>query len=98
MCVPPPGRRISSPTFGTPGRGLGFRFLLVFQLDTMVHIVEHNDFMPRTSWWKRRLPLPHHVPPTSLRLVQPLLCTLRGSTLPRKRPGHLGLCLGRCRR
>jgi hypothetical protein len=31
---------ISSPTFGAPGRGLGFRFLLVFLLDTMVHIVE----------------------------------------------------------
>jgi hypothetical protein len=25
---------------------LGFRFLPVFLLDTMVHIVEHNDFMP----------------------------------------------------
>jgi hypothetical protein len=36
----------SSPTFGTPGRGLGFRFLLVLQLDIMVHIVEHQDFVP----------------------------------------------------
>jgi hypothetical protein len=26
--------------------GLGFRFLLVFLLDAMVHIVEHHDFMP----------------------------------------------------
>jgi hypothetical protein len=26
--------------------GLGFRFLLVFLLDTMVHIIEHHDFMP----------------------------------------------------
>jgi hypothetical protein len=26
--------------------GLGFRFLLVFLLDIMVHIVEHQDFMP----------------------------------------------------
>jgi hypothetical protein len=34
---------ISSPTFGAPGRGLGFRFLLVFLLDTMVHIIEHRD-------------------------------------------------------
>jgi hypothetical protein len=32
--------------FGAPGRGLGIRFLLVFLLDTMVHIVEHHDFMP----------------------------------------------------
>jgi hypothetical protein len=37
---------ISSPTFGVPGRGLGFRFLLVFLLDTMVHIVKHQDFVP----------------------------------------------------
>jgi hypothetical protein len=33
---------ISSPTFGAPGRGLGFRFLLVFPLDTMVHIVDES--------------------------------------------------------
>jgi hypothetical protein len=26
--------------------GLGIRFLLVFLLDIMVHIVEHHDFMP----------------------------------------------------
>jgi hypothetical protein len=37
---------ISSPTFGAPGRGLGIRILLVFLLDTMVHIVEHHDFVP----------------------------------------------------
>jgi hypothetical protein len=37
---------ISSPTFGVPGRGLGFKFLLVFLLDAMVHIVEHHDFIP----------------------------------------------------
>jgi hypothetical protein len=36
----------SSPTFGAPGRGLGFKFLLVLLLDAMVHIVEHQDFMP----------------------------------------------------
>jgi hypothetical protein len=39
--------KISSPTFGVPGRGLGFRFLPVFLLDTMVHIVEHQDFIPK---------------------------------------------------
>jgi hypothetical protein len=33
---------ISSPTFGAPGRGLGFRFLLVFSLSMMVQIVEHR--------------------------------------------------------
>jgi hypothetical protein len=33
---------ISSPTFGAPGRGLGFRFLLVFLLSMMVQIVEHR--------------------------------------------------------
>ena len=41
---------IPSPTFGAPGRGLGFRFLLVFSLSMMVQIVEHRvdtleDFM-----------------------------------------------------
>ncbi len=44
--VPPPGWRISSPTFGAPGRGLGSRFLLVFLLGTMVHNIEHHDFIP----------------------------------------------------
>jgi hypothetical protein len=33
---------ISSPTFGAPGRGLGFRFLFVFSLSMMVQIVEHR--------------------------------------------------------
>jgi hypothetical protein len=33
---------ISSPTFGAPGRGLGFRFLLVFWFSMMVQIVEHR--------------------------------------------------------
>jgi hypothetical protein len=37
---------ISSSTFGVPGRGLGFRFLLVLLLDTMVHIIKHHDFLP----------------------------------------------------
>jgi hypothetical protein len=37
---------ISSPTFGAPGRGLGFRFLFVLLLDAVVHIVEHHDFLP----------------------------------------------------
>jgi hypothetical protein len=51
---------------------------------------------PRTSCWRRKLPPPHRGPPISLRLVQPLLCTLRGSTLPCKRPGRLGLHLEHC--
>jgi hypothetical protein len=33
---------ICSPTFGAPGRGLGFRFLLVFLFNTMVRIAEHS--------------------------------------------------------
>jgi hypothetical protein len=33
---------ISSPTFGAPGRGLGFRFLPVFLLSMMMQIVEHR--------------------------------------------------------
>jgi hypothetical protein len=41
---------ISSPTFGAPGRGLGFRFLPVFLFGMMVRIIEHRtetseDFM-----------------------------------------------------
>jgi hypothetical protein len=40
---------ISSPTFGAPGRGLGIRFLLVFLLDAMVHIIEYHDFIPEDS-------------------------------------------------
>jgi hypothetical protein len=38
----PPGRRIPSPTFGAPSRGLGIRFLLVFPLSMMVQIVGHR--------------------------------------------------------
>jgi hypothetical protein len=34
---------ISSLTFGAPGRGPSIRFLLVFLLGAMVHIVEHRD-------------------------------------------------------
>jgi hypothetical protein len=34
--------KISSLTFGAPGRGLGFRFLLVFSLSMMVQIIEHR--------------------------------------------------------
>jgi hypothetical protein len=36
------GRRIPSPTFGAPGRGLGIRFLLVSSLSMMVQIMEHR--------------------------------------------------------
>jgi hypothetical protein len=41
-CISPPGRRIPSPTFGVPGRGLGIRFLLVSLLSMMVQIVDHR--------------------------------------------------------
>jgi hypothetical protein len=57
---------ISSPTFGPPGRGLGFRFLLVFSLGMMVQIVDHHaetsdDFLVEeeaassTPWVPNRL-------------------------------------------
>ena len=36
------------------------------------------------------------VPEQALRLVQLLLCTLCGSTIPRKRPGRQWLRLGPC--
>jgi hypothetical protein len=59
----------SSNTRGvTPGRGLGIWFLLVFLLDTMVHIIEHHDFMPEdflveeeaasSTPWATNLPAP----------------------------------------
>jgi hypothetical protein len=37
-----PAGEISSSTFGAPGRGLGFKFLLVFSLSMMVRIIEHH--------------------------------------------------------
>jgi hypothetical protein len=37
---------ISSLTFGAPGRGPGFRFVLVFSLSMMVQIVEHRAETP----------------------------------------------------
>jgi hypothetical protein len=37
-----PAGEISSLTFGAPGRGLGFEFLLVFSLSMMVRIIEHH--------------------------------------------------------
>jgi hypothetical protein len=37
-----PAGEISSPTFGAPGRALGFKFLLVFSLSMMVRIIEHH--------------------------------------------------------
>jgi hypothetical protein len=37
-----PAGEISSPTFGVPGRGLGFKFLLVFSFSMMVRIIEHR--------------------------------------------------------
>jgi hypothetical protein len=89
----------SSPTFGAPGRGLGFRFLLVFLLDIMVHIVEHQDFMPEDFMLGEEAASSTPQSPTTRLLVQQLLlCTLRGSTLSRRRPGRLGLRLGHCPR
>jgi hypothetical protein len=53
---------ISSPTFGAPGRGLGFRILLVLLLDTMVHIVEHHDFLPEDFVMEEAAPRATNVP------------------------------------
>jgi hypothetical protein len=41
-CASSRSRHLGSSTFGAPGRGLGFKFLLVFLLNTMVQIVEHS--------------------------------------------------------
>jgi hypothetical protein len=78
---------ISSPTFGAPGRGLGFRFLLVFVLDTMVHIVEHHDAASEDFLMEEEAASSMHWAPAAQRLVL-LLCTLRSSTLPLRRPGR----------
>jgi hypothetical protein len=37
-----PTGEIYPPTFGTPGRGLGLKFLLVPSLSMMVRIIEHH--------------------------------------------------------
>jgi hypothetical protein len=75
--------------------GLGFRFLLVLLLDAMVHIIENHDFMPDDFMVEEAAASSTPWATNSLRLVL-LLCTLHVSTLPRKRPGHLGQRLERC--
>jgi hypothetical protein len=40
---------ISSPTFGAPGRGLGFRFLLVSSISMMVMMVRIIEHRAETS-------------------------------------------------
>jgi hypothetical protein len=57
--------------------------LLVSLLDAMVHIVEHHDLMPEDFMLEEEAAssTPRAEPPISLRLEQPLLCTLRDSTL-----------------
>jgi hypothetical protein len=81
---------ISSLTFGAPGRGQGFRFLLVFLLSMMVQIVEHRADTSEDSWWRKKLHPPRHEYPAA-RWLGLLLCTLRGSTRLHR---HLGLRQG----
>jgi hypothetical protein len=75
------------------GLALGFR---LFSCSTPWYTSSSTMIpCPRTSWWRKKLLLPRHVLLTYQRLV-PLLCTLHDSTLLRRRPESLGLCLGRC--
>jgi hypothetical protein len=62
----------------------------------MVHIVEHHDFLPEDFMVEEVASSSTPRATNLLRLGQPLLCTLRGSTLPHKHPGCLGLRQGRC--
>jgi hypothetical protein len=38
-----PAGEIYPPTFGAPGRGIGFQIFACYSIDTMVHIAEHQD-------------------------------------------------------
>jgi hypothetical protein len=89
---------ISSLTFGAPGRGLGFKFLLVLLLRMMVQIVEHRaetlvDFLVE----EEAASSTHRFPTAQCRAL--LLCTLRSSIQLRRHPGlRQGQLRGRCLR
>jgi hypothetical protein len=106
---PPPHLRIWAGAFCHPARdfplrhlarqvgglALGFR---LFSCSTPWSTSSSTMIpCPRTSWWRKKLLLPHHGLLTSQHLV-PLLCTLHDSTLLRRRPESLRLRLRRCLR
>jgi hypothetical protein len=64
------------PTYGAPGRGLGFRFLACFSCSTpWFKSSSKVTSFPRTSRWRKRQHPPCHESPTALPPVL-LLCTL----------------------
>jgi hypothetical protein len=87
---------IYSPTFGAPGRGLGFKFLLVFSLSMMVRIIEHRAKTSEDFVMEQEVHPPHHECPTAPTLGL-LSCTPCSSTRQRRRPGlRRGQRLRRC--
>jgi hypothetical protein len=89
---------ISSPTFGAPGRGLGFRFLLVFLLSMMVQIVEHRaetlvDFLVEEEAASSTPQVPNHPVPgtTAVHAAQQHTTTQTSRTPSRAAPVALSV-------
>jgi hypothetical protein len=89
---------ISSPTFGAPGRGLGFRFLLVFLLSMMVQIIEHRaetsvDFLVEEEAASSTTQVPNRpVPSTAaVHVAQQHTAAQTSRTLSRAAPGVLSV-------
>jgi hypothetical protein len=87
---------ISSPTFGAPGRGLGFRFLLVFSLNMMVQIVEHRaetlvDFLVEEEAASSTPQVPNRSVPgtTAVHAAQQYTTEQTSRTPSREAPGAL---------
>jgi hypothetical protein len=76
--------------------GLGLKFLLVFLLDDMVHIVEHQDFMPEDYMLEEEAA--SSAPRATNLSALGAAATVHSAWqhTPPRRPGHLGLRLGRC--
>jgi hypothetical protein len=87
---------ISSPTFGAPGRGLGFRFLLVSSISMMVRIVEHRaetlmDFEVEEEAASSTPLVPNHPVPGTATVHAALqhMAAQASQTLSRATPGAL---------
>jgi hypothetical protein len=90
--------KISSLTFGAPGRGLGDRFLLVFLLSMMVQIVEHRaetseDFLVEEEAASSTPRVPNRpVPGTAaVHAAQQYTTAQTSRTLSRAAPGALSM-------
>jgi hypothetical protein len=89
---------ISSLTFGAPGRGPGFRFLLVFSLSMMVQIVEHRaetlvDFLVEEEAASSTPQVPNHpIPGNDAMCTAQQHTTAQTSRTPsREAPGPLSV-------